>query len=463
MKQMSRAMTALTCSAVIALSACSDTDVDVSDDGALSVPDTYEFRSQFRAESSVNYRGQICRHTLITALTNAVRDENEIGKDAYQGDAVPYFDDTIAGTIAEQSTQTTLGTDLPVPESEDTLGKLCGTKHLVQKLAGNDTVTDYKDWNSGFQGVAGENSAEAYARRLIREVSEQVAGGNTVDGEPHYVSATGIDYAQMIQKFLLGAVVFAQAADDYLDNDVAGKGLLAAATQSGDNPYSTLEHQWDEGFGYFGAARAYLDRTDEVNRSGVVDDNNDGFIDVLSEHNFGASTNAAKRDVGADPSAPVDLSGEGFTAFATGRAIITAAGVSFNNMTPAQQAQLLTARDAAVSAWERAYAATIVHYINDVLDDMTARANDSTVGLADLAKHFSEMKGFALGLQFNPASPILRADENNADQNKFQRLHELLGDAPALTNDQDYRADLLEARALLGDTYGFAQANLEVW
>ena len=41
--------------------------------------------------------------------------------------------------------------------------------------------------------------------------------------------------------------------------------------------------------------------------------------------------------------------------------------------------------------------------------------------------------------------------------------HALLDDQPALTNDPTYRQDLLEARALIGTTYGFSQANLEAW
>ena len=36
--------------------------------------------------------------------------------------------------------------------------------------------------------------------------------------------------------------------------------------QDGDAPYAKLEHQIDEGYGYFGAARAYALRSDEVNR-----------------------------------------------------------------------------------------------------------------------------------------------------------------------------------------------------
>lgn len=463
----------------VALAACDGTSDNAVPGGGngggdggsqVQVPARYEFQSAFAAgESSVAYQGQICRHVLITALTNAVRDAAEISGQEYRGNAVPYLDDTIVGAIADQDTAQILGLDLPVPAEVATLGDLCGTKHLVEKLAGNDTVTDHSDWNTQFEGVTGFSSAEEYARALIQEASEQAATGTNPAGQPTFVTPDGRDLAQLVQKFLLGAVALSQGMDDYLDDDVNGKGLLASPEQDGDAPYSALEHQWDEGYGYFGASRAYAERSDEVNRTGVVDDNGDGVMDINAEHNFGASTNAAKRDVGASDEAPTDFTTAGFEAFKTGRAIISEAGVGFNAMTTEQQQALLAARDAAVQAWEGAYAATVVHYINDTLDDLAAIDDpEREFSFSDLAKHFSEMKGFALGLQFHRNSPLLQPVSEGSEESRFQRLHALLRDNPPCqagicTNEQAYRDDLLEARALMGEAYGFAQANLEVW
>lgn len=456
---------ALCFASLAALTAC-NSDNGSGSRNSLDLPAQYAFDSTFTTgESSVSYQGQICRHVLITALKNAVQDEVEIAGQEYRGDAVPYLDDTIVGARAAQQTQDILGTALPQPADHDTLGELCGTKHLDEKLAGNDTVTDFKDWNSEFQGVSGETSAEAFLRRLIRDVSEQAELGTHATGAPHYVSPEGLDYAQYIQKFLLMAVAFAQGTDDYLDDDVAGKGLLAAYEQDGTKPYAKLEHQFDEGYGYFGAARAYADRSDAANRSGVVDDNNDGFIDLNAEHNFGASTNAAKRDEGSDPASRTDFTGDAFTAFRTGRAIIAREQLNLADMSEQARNDLLEARNAAVAAWEAAIAATVVHYINDTLADLDA-IDTGAFDIADLAKHFTEMKAFALGLQFNPRSPLHAAFDSQ--QSLFQRVHELMRDTPpcqagVCSNDPAYRDDLMTARALLGQAYGFAQANLEVW
>ena len=66
--------------------------------------------------------------------------------------------------------------------------------------------------------------------------------------------------------------------------------------------------------------------------------------------------------------------------------------------------ELKAHRDAALSAWEKAIAATVVHYINDVIGDMEAE----DYSFYDHAKHWSEMKGFALSFQFNRRSPPIK-------------------------------------------------------
>jgi hypothetical protein len=140
-------------------------------------------------------------------------------------------------------------------------------------------------------------------------------------------------------------------------------------------------------------------------------------------------------------------------AFLRGRALIAAAG---DELDPAQLGALRIQRDAAVLAWEQAYAATIVHYLNQVLRHMESFGGDGYTFL-DHAKHWSEGKGFALGLQFNPRSKLSREG--------FLRLHALLRDAPVLptappADIAQYKADLLEARALLQAAYGFDPANI---
>jgi len=97
-----------------------------------------------------------------------------------------------------------------------------------------------------------------------------------------------------------------------------------------------------------------------------------------------------------------------------------------------------------------------VHYLNEVLHDMDA-IGTSDYRFADHAEHWSEMKGFALGMQFNPMSRL--------DDAAFSEFHTLVGDVPVLSSATDseiadYEADLVAARGLMGTACGFDTANL---
>ena len=119
--------------------------------------------------------------------------------------------------------------------------------------------------------------------------------------------------------------------------------------------------------------------------------------------------------------------------------------------------------DLAIGAWEKAIAATVVHYINDVRADIMS-ASPSTpeeFSFQDFAKHWGAAKGFGLWFQFNPNSPMT--------DDQFEALHEALGQtAPRWTPEGggDYMAwyaDLEAARTLLGEIYDFDAELLENW
>lgn len=445
--------------------------------GELTVPDTYRFTSRFEpGVSSVAYNGQVARQVMIDDLVgrlDGLTDALDAGErlpaeDEIADELLFYyeFDDAVGGDVA-------LGLTTTPPLMQSTYADLGSGRDLVGKIAGNDPVGQHRDWSTSFRGWGdpGSTTPDALVRAWIDEVdtlARERANNNpqlSPDGTPveqFYVTADGRDLQQLLEKFLRVAVGFSQGADDYLDDDTEGKGLLSPNTQDDDAPYSVLEHQWDEGLGYFGAARDYLNYTDEEiaaaggrpeYASGYHDTDGDGLIDLSSEYNFGHSVNAAKRDRGSSAQAPTDFTEQAMQGFLRGRAIIAAAG---ETLSAAEFADLQAARDEAVAGWERAIASTAVHYINDTLQDMATFGTDD-YDFETHAKHWSELKGFALGLQFNPRSPV------TAEQ--FEELHDFIGVAPALPNDEQARIDayaeaLLDARALLGAAYGFAPENL---
>ena len=440
----------------VAFAGCDDGDGETA--GEVHIPDHYEFESRFEPVSSVSYAGQVHRHLLIHDLAGAVGTLTE----RIDGGWMPAEGDVVAELSFYLDFDSEVGAGVTHGFAGDVVQGTYGevsSKNLVAKLAGNDSEGQHADWSTDFVGWSadGVTTPESLVRRWIEEVDRLAvarASGDVVldpSGAPvaaAYVSAEGLDYQQLLQKFLLGAVAFSQGADDYLDD---------ASLESSDNveprepgkPSTTLEHHWDEGFGYFGAARDFGDYSDAENaESAVHDSDGDGQVDLLTEVSWGHARNAAKRDNGSHPDAPTDFSGDAWHGLCAGRALIREAGGALGD---GQLAELRRYRDQVVGAWEGAIAATVVHYINDVLQDMAA---GDAYDFAGHAKHWSELKGFALSLQFNPRSAVSDTD--------FVRLHALIGQAPVLPGgDLDgYAADLLEARALIGAAYGFDALNL---
>jgi hypothetical protein len=296
------------------------------------------------------------------------------------------------------------------------------------------------------------------------------------------VDALGRDYRQLLQKFLIGAVTFSQGTNDYFQTDFAS----LIGTREGDSKnYTAAEHDFDEAFGYYGAARDNNDYTDdeaagkggrEAYGNGYSDSNGDGQIDLRSEYNFAASQNCAKRDRGTSSNTtPTDFSKEVMDAFIAGRKVL-ADGAETGVLTETGAEALQIAITTASLTWEKCLAATVVHYINDVRSDMSNFEGGSfsdAGNFTTLAKHWSEMKGFALGLQFSPASPFRVSDESTES---LKSVLALLGDGPVLADGSQagkvgsdlarveaYDADLLTARGLLQAAYGFDEENVQNW
>jgi len=467
--------------------ACSDSGGTGADG---SVPQTYRFERE--GQSTVAYTGQSTRQVLIKDLVGLM---GSISEAVLAGQDLDRYDTSdevylLLTPLYEQGGVADTSRAVPqlVAEGDTTLQQTYADfndANLKDKLAGNDPVTDHEDWTSGaFVGWSASNLAvnaagdlgtpatpEELLLALLWTFADQVAAGAAgsfpIDAAtPLYLTPAGHDLTQLVEKFLLAAVNFSQGTDDYLDDDVEDQGLLAVNEVDGDNAYTTLEHQWDEAYGYWGAARDYGAYTDEEiaaaggrpeYESGYHDSNGDGLIDLESEFNFGASVNAAKRDLGSASGAETDFTAEADLAWRTGRAIIAAAYESGDEV---DLAALVAQRDIIVSTWEKAYAATAIHYINEIISDMDV-IGTAAYSFADHAKHWSELKGFALSFQFNPSSPMNEED--------FAAVHEAIGDSPigasatSPIDDDAYRTRLLNARSLIGNAYDFDQANITSW
>jgi hypothetical protein len=461
------------------------------DDGGspkVEIPEVYAFESRLvPGQSSVDYGGQVFRHMLLVELKSFIGGLSTLIDAGTLTPTQPgdlfdalnsyfTFDADVSGQDAIKLTTTP-------PAVQTTWEDFGSGRMLVDKVAGNDSSTDYQDFTGGaFRGWSDtsiaahgggidspENLIIAFFRTLEKQAIDRVNGGAQLDAAgnelPVHVTPSGLDLNELINKFTTCAVAFHQGADDYLDDGTEGKGILSSnlAPESATARWTDLEHQWDEGFGYFGAARDYALYTDDEIagaggrdgwKSGYHDSDGDGAIDLATEYNFGHSSNAAKRDRGTLAGGETDMTGRAIEAFLAGRALIHAA--VGRALTTDEMAALKRWRDQAVLAWEEAIAATALHYVNDTLVELNKIGTDD-FSHAKLAKVWSELKGFALCSQFNPKSKMTAAN--------FATLHAHIGDAPVLPAAgaeavEAWRVKLRAARELIRAAYDFPVANL---
>jgi hypothetical protein len=455
-------------------------DAGIADDaGPVTTPPTYAFDSRFApGTSSVSYGGQTARNVLIRDLSTTVVGLTDLIDRGTitpaDGEIVAALDLYFGPDAASRAGEPILLTTDPDP-LQAMHGDLSETATLIDKLAGNDASTDYVEFSgTAFRGWSDESFAAnggsiETPTGLVRAMFETIEANAIARGEgtmrlgpggedlPVHVTETGIDLDELSNKFLLVAVAYHQSADDYLDDqpEDPGKGLLADNTMPVmGQPYTELEHAWDEGFGYFGASRDAATYTSDELTDGTPwrDSNGDGRIDLRSEMTFSQPVYLARRDLASDAAAPTTFFAQAERAFREGRAIITRADGALE---PAELDALRAQRDLVLEAWDAGLAATLIHYLNRTLLE-TSQIGTADYAFLEHAKVWSEMKAFALGLQFNRFSPVLA---------RFDELHTLLGDRPVLgtapeTDRMAYMQRLRDARALLASVYGFDAANL---
>jgi len=471
--------------------------ITATDQGSLSKDQEFTLTTSERAgvysfvsateesQSSVSHSGQAARQVLILELNNYIASGLATDVTAAKFSSAEEVKAKLMRMFAataeqwEEDADDTLTFTTTPAAKQTTLRQISSSyKNLKAKIAGEDATGQHKDWATELVGWGNKGSVtpsgvvEALFDQLAANALTAINGTvrNDIAGNPItklYINTDGTDIKQLVQKFLLGAVNYSQGTDDYLDNTVDTKGLLSVNTQDGTKTYTKLEHQFDEGFGYFGPAHNFNEYTDLEIRaksgrdswsSGYNDINADGMIDLTSEINFANSVNAAKRDLGTvDNANPTDFTKQAFDAFVAGRKIINAA--AGEALTADQMTALLAQRDIAVLVWEKAISATVVHYVNDVKADLDklGATDYSSDDYANLAKHWSELKGFSLNLQFNPHTPMTDA--------QFTTMQDNIGMKPVLTKAEvaAYKAKLDEVNTMLQAVYGFDAENVEKW
>ena len=485
-----------------------DSDANGSGDACDAMPLVYSAKGYIEegTDDGVSYTGQTARQVLQLRLVAAMEALTErSGETATIESELKFFingdgaDTTNHGFTVKNGAVD--GSDvIPGP----TYGDISTGKNLDGKIAGGNgegggetgkLINDeFFGWSTGLDDTPLPIELANY---FIEKIAAEAGDGieptiATVDdaavpiGTPQ-IDSNGLHYRQLLQKFLSVAVNFSQGTNDYMMADFAN---MLGEEKPGKG-YSAGAHDFDEAFGYYGAARNINDFTDDEAAgkggrdefgNGYNDANGDGLIDIRSEYVFGHAQNCAKRDRKKDANDEpyYDFSKTAMDAFLVGRRILEnaeQAGELSAAASDALQAQIQIAS----LTWEKCIAATVVHYINDVRGDMDSFSDGKFADLSNftnLAKHWGEMKGFALGLQFSPKSPFRDGSVDGIDLDSLKSVLSLMGDAPVLADGSQggvaptgtaqeaidaYAADLLSARDTLEKAYGFNAEVTAVW
>lgn len=412
---------------------CEDEEATDNDTDTMTMetPTEFVFESRFEehaGESSVSYSGQVVRNLLVNDIKSLIASNVGGGNTA-----------TINSMMANDDPNLAIYTGSGLNTVQTKYHDI-STSQLNDRLA---AVTSYTDPGYG-----------ANAQDMIT--------GWVAESEGYSVRPGGLDLGQMTQKVMWGAIAYWQGTSKYMskipndDNTMSDDG----------DPYTAMEHHWDESFGYFGAARdyntGYSDDTDRKTDP-YNDSNGDGLIDFKTEYNMGWAVTAAKRDLVDGVSVDYDFTKTIFDAYLEGRTLIY-------NQAPLNE--ILVQRDIILNTWEKVVAAVSIHYINDTMSDLEAliSAGDSNLAWDNLPEsgdgykyniHWAEMRAYAHGLIYNDFKLISDAD--------IATVLGYMGTAPAYNDGSDFSAmqtlhdNLALAKPILQAAYGFSDAHMANW
>ena len=296
------------------------------------IPSTYIFTDE-NGNNTVSYGGQYQRLDMLSEMVTYMKTADSAGvaidaqtlKNMYANNSYSWID-------------------------ANGLGMTGSSKQLKSKTAGGD---------AGIQEIFETymDDMAALSATTVNGQEDGTAGTGGVwpkdEKGPYLMSGTGHEYTQLIEKGLMCAVFMNQMTDNYLVDMDADDNTSAVDAAAGKH-YTTMEHHWDEAFGYFTTA---------------VDFPSNG-----TDRFWGKYANG--REVLLGSSTKI------ITAFRTGRAAIS------NDDYSVRDEQITIIRN----EMEKLCAGTAIHYLNDAKEYITS---------ATARNHcLSEAQAFLDGLRF---------------------------------------------------------------
>ena len=225
----------LFCLPLLLLTACEDDDECKCSPlvPELDVPATYEFIRD--GVSTVAFSGQTDRLAMVDELSASLKDFS--------------------------STEAELDAQFTNPEGADPFQNPdlnASTKSIRSKVAASRDLffadaTNSAEIKADFDTWIAAQVNEVFPAQF--ELAAPGQPGRILDGDnTRYVDAKGREYDQLIVKSLIGALSLDQAVNNYLrpsvldEADNREQNELAMTAEG--KPYTTMEHKWDEAYGY---------------------------------------------------------------------------------------------------------------------------------------------------------------------------------------------------------------------
>lgn len=196
----------------------------IESEPTYTIPSTYNF-SDGNGNSTVSYSGQTDRINQLSEM-------------------VTLMGTATSGTISAQDLK-----DMFANTNGDGNGNFSftSTKQLEDKCFPVD-VQMFNDWMDSIAVASLDNGTTA---------TDGQAGTLTSGTSTYLVNANGVEYKQLIEKGLMGAVFMYQSLNVYFSSSKMDVDNSTAVDPGNGKYYTAMEHHWDEAFGYFGVDPTY--------------------------------------------------------------------------------------------------------------------------------------------------------------------------------------------------------------
>src|SRR5690606_27285960 len=211
---------------------CTSDDDGISEENELIIPANYTFERD--ANTSVDYSGQTTRLQMAIELMGAFTD----------------FDNATAASLSNMFSNSNN------PFSSEELNgsdKSIKSKVAASSLYFSSNSVESTGIKNDFEGFITEQMDVVKLNR--DQLAQPGVAGQIADGSGvRYINGKGLEMNQAFAKSLIGGLVLDQILNNYLAAGVLDEGDNRAKNNEGiveeGKTYTTMEHKWDEAYGY---------------------------------------------------------------------------------------------------------------------------------------------------------------------------------------------------------------------